>query len=188
MPAQEVVFTTGFPDLEEGVRFRTPGRTITEADVVMFAGLTGDDYAQHIDAEWAAASPFGARVAHGMLVLAYTVGFVSARANQEVSMRRVRNATFKRPVHLGDTLHGEGCVTSRKPLSNGLTVITLTGKTLNQRGEVVLSVEFDALIGRGGIDEQPEDSTAVAAGNGSLNGFGGADETADYRGTGIIPT
>jgi acyl dehydratase len=150
----------------------------------MFAGLTGDGYAQHVDAEWAAASPYGARVAHGMLVLAYTVGFVSARADQEVAMRRVRHATFKRPVHLGDTLHGEGRVTNRKALGNGLTVITIAGKTLNQRREVVLSVEFDAVVGWGDREEQ---SASAPSANGSVNGLGGADDTADYRGTGIIP-
>src|SRR2546423_12745667 len=58
-----------FDSLREGDRFVTRGRTVTESDLVGFATLTGDAHPQHTDAVWAASSPFGERIAHGLLVL-----------------------------------------------------------------------------------------------------------------------
>src|SRR5690349_10236152 len=63
-----------FDALPADARFASRGRTITEADLVAFAGLTGDFHPLHTDAEWAAASAFGERIAHGMLLLSYCVG------------------------------------------------------------------------------------------------------------------
>ena len=66
-----------FDRLAIGTRFASRGRTVTEADVAAFASLTGDMHPQHTDAVWAARSPFGARIAHGMLVLSYAMGLLS---------------------------------------------------------------------------------------------------------------
>ncbi|MDR7462588.1 MAG: MaoC/PaaZ C-terminal domain-containing protein, partial [Armatimonadota bacterium] len=63
-----------FDDLQEGAEFETPGRTVTEADVVNFAGVSGDFNPLHVDATYAAATPFGQRVAHGLLVLSMVSG------------------------------------------------------------------------------------------------------------------
>jgi 3-hydroxybutyryl-CoA dehydratase len=86
-----------FDGLKPGQRFTTRARTITESDVVAFATLTGDLHPQHVDADWAAASRFGERVAHGMLVLSYAVGLVPLDPDRVVALRRVREAVFKRP-------------------------------------------------------------------------------------------
>ena len=83
------------------------GRTVTEADVVAFAGLTGDFHPQHVDAEWAAGSVFGERVAHGLLVLSLAAGLVEFDPNEVIALRGVRDAVFKRPVKLGDTIRVE---------------------------------------------------------------------------------
>jgi acyl dehydratase len=80
------------------------GRTVTEADVVAFAGLTGDFHPQHVDAEWAAQSPFGERIAHGLLVLSMAAGMVDFDPEEVIALRRVRDVVFKRPVKLGDTI------------------------------------------------------------------------------------
>jgi acyl dehydratase len=69
-------FEMDFDALAVGERFTTRGRTICESDVTGFATLTGDTHPQHTDAEWAAASPFGERIAHGLLVLSYSAGLV----------------------------------------------------------------------------------------------------------------
>jgi acyl dehydratase len=69
-------FALDFDELEGGERFVTRGRTITESDVVSFAGLTGDFHPQHTDAAWAAGSRFGERIAHGMMVMSYAIGLV----------------------------------------------------------------------------------------------------------------
>jgi 3-hydroxybutyryl-CoA dehydratase len=86
---------------------RNPGRTVTEADVVAFASLTGDFHPQHVDAEWAGQSVFGERVAHGLLILSMAAGMVDFDPAEVIALRAVRDAVFKRPVRLGDTIHVE---------------------------------------------------------------------------------
>ena len=88
--------------------FVTRGRTVSEADVAAFAGLTGDFHPQHVDAEWAARSLFGERVAHGLLVLGLAAGLVDFDPDEVIALRGVRSAVFKRPVRLGDTIRVEG--------------------------------------------------------------------------------
>lgn len=83
------------------------GRTVTESDVTAFACLTGDFHPQHTDAEWAASSPFGERIAHGLLVLSLAAGMVDFDPDEVIALRRVRDVVFKRPVKLGDTIHVE---------------------------------------------------------------------------------
>jgi 3-hydroxybutyryl-CoA dehydratase len=112
-----------FDDLEVGQRFTTRGRTVTEADVVAFAGLTGDFHPQHVDAAWAADSVFGERVAHGLLVLGLAAGLVPFDPERVLALRRVRDAVFKRPVLLGDTIHVEGRIAELSP--TGLVAIAL---------------------------------------------------------------
>ena len=98
-----------FDRLEAGAAITTRGRTITEADLVSFAALTGDWHPQHADAEWASGSPFGERIAHGMLVLSMAAGLVPFDPQRVVALRRVRDVVFKRPVRFGDTItvHGQ---------------------------------------------------------------------------------
>jgi acyl dehydratase len=122
------LFSHPFEDLEVGQRFTTRGRTVTEADVVAFAGLTGDFHPQHTDAEWAGQSAFGERIAHGMLVLGLAAGLVPFDPERVIALRRVRDAVFKRPVHFGDTIRVEGRVadTTRVDDSAGLVAVALT--------------------------------------------------------------
>src|SRR3954454_14780105 len=105
-----------FEELTVGERFATRGRTLTEADVVLFAGLSGDTHPQHTDAEWAARSRFGERIAHGMLVLSYAVGLVPFDPERVVAIRRVGDAVFKQPVRIGDTIRVEGEVAELREL------------------------------------------------------------------------
>ena len=99
--------TVDFDRLEVGTRVVTRGRTITETDLVSFSALTGDWHPQHADAEWAAASPFGERIAHGMLVLSYGVGLLPIDPERVVALRGLRNVVFKRPVPIGCTISVE---------------------------------------------------------------------------------
>lgn len=109
--------------MRPGETFKTRGRTVTEADVLAFAGLTGDFHPQHVDPEWAADSIFGERVAHGLLVLGIAAGLVRFDPERVLALRRVRDAVFKRPVALGDTIHVEGEVGAVTP--SGLTSVVL---------------------------------------------------------------
>ena len=126
-----------FEALETGQEFTTRGRTVTEADVVAFAALTGDWHPQHADAAWAATSPFGERIAHGMLVVSLAAGLVPFDPGRVVALRRVADATFKRPVRFGDTLHVEGRIKTLSPGTEEAGVVTFAWNVVNQDGRRV---------------------------------------------------
>lgn len=126
-----------FDRLETGTRFRTPGRTITETDLVSFAALTGDFHPLHTDAEWAAESEFSGRIAHGMLLLSYCVGLVPLDPAHVLALRGFERVAFKRPVRIGDTIRVEGELGSKKPLDEASGLAVFDWRIVNQRDEVV---------------------------------------------------
>src|SRR4051795_6114631 len=91
------VLATDFDALAIGDSFVTRGRTVTEADVVSFACLSGDMHPQHTDAAWAANSLFGERIAHGMLVASLALGLLDFDPERVVALRRGGGAGFTRP-------------------------------------------------------------------------------------------
>ena len=97
-----------YSDLEVGLKFRSPGRTITDADLVGFAGLTGDFSELHTSDVYAQASQFGRRVAHGMLGLAYAHGLMWARTGElretAIAFLRINEWKFLNPIFVGDTI------------------------------------------------------------------------------------
>lgn len=129
------ILSTDFDALEVGGRFQTRGRTITEADLVSFAALTGDFHPIHTDVEWAAESEFNGRVAHGMLLLSYCVGLVPLDPAQVLALRGFERIAFKRPVRIGDTIHVEGELESKKGLDDATGLVAFNWKIVNQRGE-----------------------------------------------------
>lgn len=136
-------FEKSFDDLEVGERFATRGRTIGEADVTGFATLTGDTHPQHTDAEWAAGSRFGERIAHGLLVLSYAAGLMPFEPERVVALRRVGDAVFKQPVKIGDTIHVEGELTSKSELDGEHGLVETRWRVMNQRGKLVLRVTVE---------------------------------------------
>ncbi len=126
-----------FDGLEVGGRFRSPGRTITETDLVSFATLTGDFHPLHTDVEWAAGSEFNGRIAHGMLLLSYCVGLVPLDPDHVLALRGFERVAFKRPVRIGDTIHVEGELESKKELDEASGLVVFNWKIVNQRSEVV---------------------------------------------------
>ena len=97
-----------YSDLEVGLKFRSPGRTITDADLVGFAGLTGDFSELHTSDVYAQASQFGRRVAHGMLGLAYAHGLMWARTGElretAIAFLGINEWKFLNPIFVGDTI------------------------------------------------------------------------------------
>jgi len=126
-----------FDRLEPGTGFRSRGRTITETDLVSFATLTGDFHPVHTDAEWAAESLFGGRIAHGALLLSYCVGLVPFDPEHVVALRGFDRVAFKRPVRIGDTIRVEGEVASKQELDGDTGLVVFSWKILNQRDEAV---------------------------------------------------
>ena len=138
-----------FEALETGQQFTSRGRTVTEADVVSFAALTGDWHPQHCDAEWAGTSPFGERIAHGMLVVSLAAGLVPFDPGRVVALRRVSDATFKRPVKLGDSIHVEGSILSLNPVTDEAGLVTIGLRILNPDNQTVCRAKVEALWRRG---------------------------------------
>ncbi len=97
-----------YEDLHEGMRFRSPGRTITDADLIAFAGLTGDFSELHTSDVYARSSQFGRRVAHGMLGLAYAHGLMWARTGElretAIAFLGISDWKFVGPIFVGDTI------------------------------------------------------------------------------------
>ena len=107
-----------FEDFEIGQNLVTAGRTITESDIVRFAGLTGDFNQKHTDAEYAAAGPFGERVSHGLLVQSIAVGLAvqSGVIEGTVLAFRELECKFSLPVFIGDTVHVKLEIVEKKAL------------------------------------------------------------------------
>lgn len=133
----EAVLSLDFDALPADASFATRGRTITEADLVAFAGLTGDFHPVHTDAEWAAASEFGERIAHGMLLLSYCVGLAPFDPEFVLALRGFERVAFKRPVRIGDTVRLEGKVAAKKELDAASGLVDFDWRLRNQRDQVV---------------------------------------------------
>lgn len=155
------VFDSGFDDLVVGTGFSTYGRTITESDLTGFSGLTGDHHPLHTDAEWASRSPFGERIAHGMLLLSYSVGLAPIDPEKVVALRGFEKVVFKRPVHIGDTVTLHGRVEEMKPLDDGTGLVKILWKLKNQDGGLVLRAVVE-IVWRREPDASPADVKADA--------------------------
>lgn len=129
-----------FEDFEIGAEMVTRGRTITESDLVQFAGLTGDYNPMHTDAEYARTSFMGQRVAHGMLTLSYAIGQAYQLGILERTVLGFRGLEmkFSVPVYIGDTIHAELTVLDKKEARRlGGGTIDLGIKIINQEGKTV---------------------------------------------------
>jgi acyl dehydratase len=139
-----------FEDYELGTTRETFGRTITEADVVLHAGQTGDFYPHHMDAEWCATQPFGRRIAHGTLIFSVGVGMTAGAINPRAMSYGYDRLRFVRPVFLGDTIRARVRISDRrddpKRKAHGIVVEAL--EVINQRGETVLVAEHLLLVER----------------------------------------
>jgi 3-hydroxybutyryl-CoA dehydratase len=114
-----------------------------------------------VDAAWAAHSPFGARIAHGMLVLSYAVGMVPLDPERVIALRRVRDVVFKRPVALGDTIHVEGEVEETTPLDDRTGLVACTWNIKNQGGRLVVRARVEVLWRRGTAEEPSTNGAGV---------------------------
>ena len=139
-----------FEDFEIGESRRSTGRTVTEADIVLHAGQTGDFFPHHMDAEWCATQPFGQRMAHGTLIIAVAVGMLSDEINPLAMSYGYDRVRFVSPVFIGDTITVEATVAEKrdhaKRKAHGILDETVT--VTNQRGEVVLVLTHVYLIER----------------------------------------
>lgn len=144
-----------FEDFVEGEEQLTPGRTVTEADVMRFAGLSGDFNPAHTDYEYAKAGPFGAPIAHGLLSLVAAAGLVDRGGILDGSAVALLGLEwrFKAPVLFGDTIRVRTIVASKRLTSRGdRGVLVRQVEVVNQRGAVVQEGSFTTMVwckGRG---------------------------------------
>jgi len=139
-----------FEDFEIGHVSRTRGRTVTEADVVNFAGVSGDFVELHVNEEFAKAGPFGRRIAHGLLVLSMSSGLMvqtAQTADTVIAFYGIDKLRFVRPTFLGDTIRVEKKVVDKQEKERG-GVITFETSVFNQNGEVVLAYIDKLMIER----------------------------------------
>lgn len=139
-----------FEDLSVGQTWISRARTVTEADVVNFAGLSGDFNPIHLDAEGTKDGFFGRRVAHGVLGLAIATGFLDSLglfATTMGAMLNIEDWTFTAPIFIGDTLKLELSIESLRLTSKGNTgVVARRLHLVNQDGDVVQSGVITVLI------------------------------------------
>jgi acyl dehydratase len=142
-----------FEQFAVGDRFVTPARTITEADIVLFAGLSGDYAPMHTDEEFARTTPFGGRVAHGTLTFVVMTGlmFRMGHLYQEtvLALLGIDNVRFTHPVRAGDTIHAEIEIIDKRETSKPERgVIVQRVSTRNSEGVEVATCEFTNLVKR----------------------------------------
>lgn len=143
----------GYDAVEVGEGSTTGGRTITEADVTNFAGVSGDFNHLHTDAAAMADTAFGARIAHGALVFAVTTGLLwqdrdEAEREHVVAFYGVDRLRFVNPCFIGDTVHVEYEVLEKEPRDHPVAtgLVRYEVVALNQDEETVLACEFLSLV------------------------------------------
>ena len=139
-----------YEEFESGKRISTPGRTITEADIVNFAGVSGDYNSIHTDAAYSAASFYQQRVAHGLLVLSVASGLAVRSGLMEgtvLAWREINEWRFSQPVFIGDTVHVELEVKETRPmprLKAGMVVLGV--QVINQDHKAVMKGSWSLLV------------------------------------------
>ena len=147
-----------YTDLHVGRSFRSPGRTITDADLVGFAGLTGDFSELHTSDVYAKRSQFGRRVAHGMLGLAYAHGLMWARTGElrdtAVAFLGINEWKFVGPVFVGDTIFVEYVISDLRDSRSrpNQAIATFDVEVVNQEGNVVQQGKKALLVSKTPLD------------------------------------
>jgi acyl dehydratase len=130
-----------FEDWSVGDSIATPARTITEGDVVQFAQLTGDWNPIHTDIEFAKTTPYGQRLAHGLLGLSFAIGLLDrtgAFSGSVIANLGIEGWKYPKPLFIGDTIHVVVTITETRLASDGKRgIVGRTFAVLNQRDELV---------------------------------------------------
>ncbi|GAC1535777.1 MAG: MaoC/PaaZ C-terminal domain-containing protein [Herpetosiphon sp.] len=142
------MITTWYDDIAIGDRITTGGRTVTEADLLHFAMLTGDWYPLHTDDTYAQQSRYGRRIAHGLLVLSYTMGLARLTPPFTLAFYGIDRVRFLRPTFIGDTIHVIAEATEKTPRDGNAGRVHFAVTVHNQRDEPVLAATMLWLVAR----------------------------------------
>lgn len=130
-----------FEDYAVGEVRETIGRTVTETDFVIHAGHSGDFFPHHMNAEFAKATPFGARIAHGTMTFTIGIGLTASEINPHAFTYGYDRLRFPKPVFIGDTIKTRLTVSEKAddPKRRDMGRIVETCEVINQKGEVVMA-------------------------------------------------
>lgn len=141
-----------FDEFQVGDKFITPSRTITESDVVNFAGLSGDYNPLHTDAEFAKQTIFGERIAHGLVGISICTGLVARTGLFDgtiIAFLGINEWEFKKPIYFGDTIHAEMTILEKiesGQKNRGILIRYIELK--NQMGEVIQKGKLPVMVKR----------------------------------------
>ena len=146
-----IVRSLYFEDFTVGQKFVTKARTITEADIVNFAGLSWDHNQLHTDAEYAASTLYGKRIAHGLLGVIAHAGLSYELTEDSILALLELTWQFKAPIYIGDTIHVEQIVKILRESNAGdRGILTFEKEVLNQKDEVVQTGTTTILLAKRG--------------------------------------
>jgi acyl dehydratase len=129
----------------------TMGRTITETDIVIHAGQTGDFFPHHMDAEWCKTQPFKQRIAHGTLIFSIAIGLTASVINEVAITYGYEHLRFLKPVFIGDTIKVKVAIKEKKDYKKpGYGLITELVEAFNQHNELVMICEHILLVEKAG--------------------------------------
>lgn len=146
-----------YEDFDTDRPFVSRGRTVTEADVVLFAGISGDFVELHTNEEYAKRSLFGRRIAHGALIFSISTGLTTQMNLVDgtiLAFSGVDKLRFVQPVFIGDTIHVRKRVLERQEMGEGRGVIVFETKVINQQDETVLIYHDKLLVKRRPVDNE----------------------------------
>jgi len=139
-----------FEEFQVGQKIVSPARTITETDIVNFAGLSGDYMQIHTDEEFAQSTPYQKRIAHGILVMAVASGLAARTGVLEgtvLAFREIMNWKFVKPVFIGDTVRVELEVIETKEMRRiGAGAVEIELRVINQSQDIVMRGVWNILV------------------------------------------
>ncbi len=139
-----------FEDYQLGAAVTSGTRTITEADIVNFAGLSGDFHELHLSEEFARQGPFGRRIAHGALIFSISTGLTIQMGGHEniIAFYGVDKLRFTNPTFIGDTIHVKKTVSELTPKDEARGVVAFETQVINQRSEAVVVYQDRVMVRR----------------------------------------
>lgn len=136
-----------YEEIELNASRKTRGRTITEADIVIHAGQSGDFFPHHMDEEWCKTQPFRKRIAHGTLIFTIAVGLTADHINPVSMTYGYDRIRFTRPVFIGDTITVTTTIKEKKDHKKpGFGIVIELLEVTNQQNEVVMICEHLLLV------------------------------------------
>lgn len=139
--------TKYFEEFELNEKRSTGGRTVSETDIVIHAGQSGDFFPHHMDEEWCKTQPFKKRIAHGTLIFTIAVGLTAHVINEVAMTYGYDRLRFIKPVFIGDTIKATVTISNIKEHKKpGFGLVTELVEVFNQHGEVVMVCEHVLLV------------------------------------------